>query len=214
MLEIPNWGNINKYLSEDEKILWYRIELVNLVYFIRAIVIFIVISLVMCPFINILFFQKQARITIGIMMLVMGIIDMVLIALAGYNYKLRKRRLHLEYKQLKNYEQFDIITNKRYIRRHYYLNYKVDLSRYIFEHYIEKIDDIIFLKLENIKSVIVAHQIKEINFILEDEPSMFSIKALEMSFEDFNEALKILKQILNLDILEQDRQYEKYIRKK
>ena len=42
---------------------------------------------------------------------------------------------------------------------------------------------------------------------------MFSIKDLDMDLKDLKEALKVLKQLLNLEIVEQHNYYEKYIRK-
>ena len=188
---------INMLLLEGEKILWHRNETENLVYFVRNIIIFIIISLIFLPFLRWIFHIEEIFITV-ILTIGVLLIDGLLSGLAVYNYVKRRNRLHLGYKQLKNYEQFDIITNKRYIRRHYYLNYKVDISRYLFEQFIEKIDDVVFLNLENIKGVIVAYHIKEITFILEDEPSMFSIKDLDMDLKDLKEALKVLKQLLNL----------------
>lgn len=205
--------NIEKYLLKDEKILWYRSKVVDLVFFIRSVIIFIIVSLIFFPICYLFIFNIQEMITGVIITIVLIITEGILIYLAVYNYKKRKKRLQLTYSQLKNYEEFDIITNKRYIRRYYYLNFKVDLSRYVYENYVEQIGDTVFLKLENIKAIIVVYHIKEINFILEDKASKFYIRDLNMELKDIEKALKILIELLNLERVEQDSQYEKYIRK-
>ncbi|MFX1313649.1 MAG: hypothetical protein ACFFHD_13725 [Promethearchaeota archaeon] len=205
----------DKYLLKNEKILWHKGEIVNLVYFIKGIIIFIACSIVIGLILDIYLIYNIKAYKVLTLTIVFLTIDIILILLAFYNYRKRKKRLQSTYKELKNYEEFDILTNLRFIRRNYYLNYKVDLSRYIFEKVVDQIDDVVFLKLENIKGIIIDYQVKEINFIFNDECnfSPFYIKFMKMNSNEIEEIIEIITQILNLERVEKFPRYEKYIRK-
>ncbi|UCC18927.1 MAG: hypothetical protein JSV62_12575 [Promethearchaeota archaeon] len=206
---------IEKYLQKDEEILWKSSENVNLVYFIRGITFFIICSLFMVPLFAILLFQILEQITAFILIVVFIIIDLLLSLLGIYNYKKRKKRLNLAYNELKNYKEFVILTNKRFIRRNYYLNFKVNLSRYISENLLEKIGDIIFIKLENIKVVIIEHNVEEINFLFHNELTLspFYIKTFKMDSKETSGITELVIKILNLERVEKYPGYERYIRK-
>lgn len=207
--------NIEKHLLKDERILWHKSEIVNLVYFIQGIIIFIACSIVIGLILDIYLIYNIEEFEGLTLTTVFLIIDIVLIWLAIYNYRKRKKRLKSTYKELKNYEEFVILTNNRFIRRNYYLNYKVDLSRYVFENVLEQIGDVVFLKLENIKGIIIEYQVKEINFVFNDELNLspFYIKFMRMNSNEIEEVIEIITQILNLERVEKFPRYEKYIRK-
>jgi len=204
--------NLENYLSKDEKVIWFRCEIVNIVYFIRLVIIFIVLSFIVIPLFNFIY-DSIGEMEILSLIVFFFISDVVLLFLAGYNYSKRKKKLNLTYNQLKNYEEFVILTNKRFIRKNYYMNYKLDLSRYVFENILEYNDDIIFIKLENIKAISIDYLYREIYFLFEKDShlSKFYIKFLKKDLKEINEVLKRLKQILNLKKVEKDPHYEKFI---
>ena len=111
---------IEEILLKDEKVLWYRIENVNLVYFIRGIIIFVLCSFLIVPILDIYLFYNIEEFEELTLPTVFLIIDIVLIWLAIYNYRKRKKRLQLTYKELKNYEEFVVLTGA--LDRQYIIN--------------------------------------------------------------------------------------------
>ena len=67
--------------------------------------------------------------------------------------KKRRRILKLSDDKLKNYEYFDIITNQRYIRRSYFLNFYKDYSIYP-KDVLEIEDDVFFLNLKSVRRIL------------------------------------------------------------
>lgn len=205
---------IKNNLPKNEEVLWFHEENTDLTYFIKMTLIFIICSFIMVPVCNIYIFYFIGEIEKLILFLSFIIIDGFLMLLAVFNYKKLKNRLNLTYRKLKNYKEFVILTNKRYIRRNYYLNFKVNLSRYIFENALEQIGDVLYIKLEKINKVIVDYNISEINLHFQDDPilSPFYIKFKKIDLKEVQEIIKLLIKLLNLVRVEQKPHYEKYIR--
>ena len=67
----------------------------------------------------------------------------------------------LSNKELKSYEEFEIITNKHFIRKDYFLNFDKDFLKYS-KGVVKKIGDIVFLNLDLIQEVWVSHNQEKI----------------------------------------------------
>jgi len=126
----------------------------------------------------------------------------------NYFKKLRKN-LKLSDDELKIYENFDIITNQRYIRRNYYLNFQRDYTAYP-KDVLEIVDEVFFLNLKSVKRVIFFFVDSRI--ALEPEgfggSQDFHIKFHKDKVSDFPVVREALINLLDLEFVEGEMGYE------
>lgn len=116
-----------------------------------------------------LFLKNLIRLSLIIFITV---ISDVLIIIIGINeYRKRRKTLRLTSSGLKNYETYDILTDKRYIRRNYSLNFNKNFDFSIYPSNALKITDnnILILSLELITKIILDKSYKNLHFLVKNE---------------------------------------------
>jgi len=202
-------------LLKNETLIWGQSRKKNLLgprYVIPIIgIAFNLIILILTVWVIMLGFIWASLIFIFLM-----VIEMSLFIWYPMNYvkKLRKN-LKLSDEDLKNYEVFDLITNQRYIRRHYYLNFYRDYSAYSKDIY-EIIDDVFFLNLKSVKIVIFFFVDSRISLEPDDfEPRQdFDIKLQKDKKSDFPVVREALINLLDLEFIDGEMGYEEIYRSK
>ena len=120
-------------LSPDEKILWEQRQFFNkleglkravflLIFFISLSIFFFLICFI--PFTNIFDDFMILQMVILILILPLGLFFAEII-----NYRKRLKKLDVRTKDLKNYEEFTVLTNKRWIQKSLFF-LKLDSSKY------------------------------------------------------------------------------------
>ncbi len=130
-----------------------------------------------------------------------------------HTYKKRIETLKLNPTDLKKYEFFDVITNLRYIRRNYFLNFLKDLSKYP-KDALEQVNDIVFLKLDFVEKVIINHNIGRLLLFVREYNCKYKYDTdfyIEFSKSTFKDLLDKLSDVLNLKIIEQNAGVTVYI---
>jgi len=133
-----------------------------------------------------------------------AIIGIVLISFLIWIFKKRVKKirtiLKLSKSELKNYEFFDILTNKRYIRRNYYHNFEEDYSAYSEEVY-DLVEDVIFLNLKCVSRVIFLNKEKIIALEIKDFENIqgFPIKFFSGKISEFLQVRSDLIDLLDLE---------------
>jgi len=212
---------IDQFLDEDEEILWSRKKIVNLLsiipFILKAGIIFTLFCLI---FIIYSFFLGSV---IGIMLILsfytFGLGFLIVAVVKSYRTKTKTIQLNRD--QLKEYEFFYIITNKRYIRKDYYYHYKRDFSKYP-KNAFYQIGDSVFLNFDYVDEILVDYVLKEVNFKIKGFPEG---RAFFLEFKEIDELekiMEIIQTVIPLEILENKRGgidkdidlYTKYTRKK
>lgn len=215
---IQSSNEAEEFLNEDEEILWSRKEINNLLSFvsfsIKAIIFyigFLMIFYIICVISGII-----VGAILMLSLCILGII--VTIVMTIKTYRTRIKTIPLNRNQLRQYEFFYMITNKRYIRKDYYYHDKRDFSKYP-KNAFEQIGDTVFLNFECVDRIIVDYVLKEINFKIKGYPEG---RAFFLGFNEKDEMDKVMKLIqtaLPLEILQKkvdknmDELYTKYIKK-
>jgi hypothetical protein len=128
-----SFEEVKSELSLDEKILWEQRLLFNkleglkravflLIFFICISIFFLLISFM--PFSNIFDDFMILQVVILILVLPLGVFFAEIIS-----YRKRLKRLDVRTKDLKNYEEFTVLTNKRWIQKSLFF-LKLDYSKY------------------------------------------------------------------------------------
>ncbi len=153
-------------LDQDEIIVWEKSKVKNYFYLPQII---ITISIVYAIIITIAIIFHD----ILIYLLTLGFIAIMSIGIISdvKNYMRRKRDLKLSHKELKYYESFYILTNKRLIERQ--INYRESFSFYT-EGSFNKIADMRFLILKSVNLIIVQRLKNVIYFYTENYINEFS----------------------------------------
>ncbi|MBY8988293.1 MAG: hypothetical protein KGD61_07555 [Candidatus Lokiarchaeota archaeon] len=185
-------NEINKYLQQDEKILWQNSRTKNLLLFNQIFIVIIVILALIAPIPT--FFALTLNSPAGAIA-ILSIFVIAIVYLIIHKIKTNKfirEKLALSPEKLRNYEFFDILTNKRYIRRNFYENFYGDLSKYSKE-VLEIKKDLIFLNLNRIGKVAIDYLDKEIYLILKghENENDFYLKYSK------NELNKIMNALIN-----------------
>jgi len=118
---------IETILEKDEKILWKRSKIKNLLSYIPFGIGIAIISNLVCAFAGYLLYDSFESVFLLVCWIVFVIIfdGYCFIWFMIHAYSNMKKRLQLTSKELMNYEEFEVITNKRYIRRNYDLNFNL-----------------------------------------------------------------------------------------
>ncbi|MFX0140575.1 MAG: hypothetical protein ACFFDN_43445 [Candidatus Hodarchaeota archaeon] len=205
-------------LDEDEEILWLRKETKNLMslilFSIKAEIFFILFIIVAITIVMIL--GSIIGVVIILSLGIVGVVYVIIITVKGYRNRMEATQLNRE--ELKEYDFFYIITNKRYIRKDYYYHEKRDFSKYP-KNSFEKIGDTVFLHFDWIDLIIVDFVLKEINFKIKDFPEG---RAFFLGFKEKDEmekVMEIIQNVIPLEISEKKvddydtKLYTKYIKK-
>lgn len=142
-----------------------------------------------------------------------AIIGIVLISFLIWIFKKRVKKvrttLRLSKSELKNYEFFDILTNKRYIRRNYYLNFEEDYSAYSEEVY-DLVEDVFFLNLKCVSRVIFLNKKKIIALEIKGFENIqgFPIKFFSGKISEFLQVRSDLIDLLDLEFNDGKMGYE------
>ncbi|MFX0135009.1 MAG: hypothetical protein ACFFDN_15315 [Candidatus Hodarchaeota archaeon] len=154
---------IETLLEEDEKILWKRSSNRNLLAFIPFGIGGAIIVNIVFAFTGYLIYDTlESVFFLGCWIVFVIIFDgYCFIWFMIHAYSNMKKHLQLTSKELKNYEEYEVITNMRYIRRNYFLNFDKNFLSYS-KRSIERINDITFLDLNRIQEIWVSHKIGKI----------------------------------------------------
>jgi len=209
---MKNVNKLNKYLQAGEIILWYQMKVTNWYYLRRKIlyVSSIILSIFLIIwFIAMLDFLLPA--TVILSTLITLNIFVVPYLISDY-IKIKGKQLRVA--DLKNYERFVILTNKRFIRKHFFLNSQKSLLQYS-EQVLEHNKDIAYLNLDCVEGIIVNYPRKAIFLLIGKEKLYFESYwdviwthfFIHIPKGDINElkvALAKLKKILPLEMKEKD----------
>ncbi|MFX1316251.1 MAG: hypothetical protein ACFE9T_10335 [Promethearchaeota archaeon] len=216
--------SIRKYLQEGEIILWYRYKVKNW-YSSRGLLLlgyFIFLILAILGFIVTLnLFQSLYVPSIIISSLIIVTVVFIIFLITDFK-KLRKKQLTRT--ELKNYEQFEILTNKRYIRKNYIWNSKKSLLEYSKED-LEQTKDIVFLNLNCVEGIMVHYGKEIIFFLIGDDIDYFEewkdwfwtdfyINFRKSELNELKDTLEQLNKIMLLELKEKELDLEIYIVKK
>ena len=194
-------------LLESEKILWQRSKIVNLLRFINwAIVFMIIFPLLICGiFISIFIILRDiVGIILAICIIIIG--ELLIIGYTINDYRKKRNSLHLTTQQLKNYKYYDILTNIRYIRRNYHLNFNKNLNFHAYPSEALTITDdfVLILNLDFITKVILDIIYEDIHLVVEKKNNEDASDVyIEYSKDEFVDLIDILTNILSLE--EKDR---------
>lgn len=216
---LESYKYIEQILDKDEKILWQRSEQINLLSYFPIIFYFILLSFILIIIIILFFTSVESMINPFLILIPTIIIDLFLIILAIYNYIILNNRLDLPFNIIKRYEEFEILTDKQYIRRNYYLNFKKDLSIYS-ENAFKKKGDIIIFNLERIEGIVVDHISSQIFFLVEEEVNIREIHDIitntnffiDLNKDEINEINILLEDLIKIISLEKHTQNSNFTR--
>ncbi|MFX1316254.1 MAG: hypothetical protein ACFE9T_10350 [Promethearchaeota archaeon] len=194
-------------LLDSEKILWQRSKTVNLLRFIKWTVLFMIIfPLLICGIFISIFIVLGDIIGIILAISIIIIGELLIIGYTIKDYKKKRNSLHLTSQQLKNYKFYDILTNKRYIRRNYHLNFSKNLNFHAYPSKALTITDDfdIILNLDFVTKVILDIIYKDIHLVVESKNNKYASDVyIEYSEEEFDDLINILTKVLSLE--EKDR---------
>lgn len=146
---------ITRYLRPDEKILWYQHKRQNLAGGIYKIVTLLIGSFVFVPIIILLAMLTSNPITLPIVLF--GVYIPIMAISISYNiivYLTRKKRLNLNYAQLRNYEILDVLTSQRYIKRDYKFEYEEkDMDEHFENEAVKREKDLVYVDRNRIDHI-------------------------------------------------------------
>lgn len=203
-----SFEEIKSTLNSEEKILWkkqnYTNELKELRFTLNILIFTVGISIF-----SLLFYFLTSTINIDVML--SFVISLTIFLISGFplylffkiysEYKKIIKRLELKLSNLRRYEEFFILTNKRWIQKSFYLakidnfNYKSDLM--------VKQKDLAFVNLDNIEVIYISPQKKvemfQVNFFrLWDKNSEESIFRVNIGGDELQEIMKTLQEIFQI----------------
>ncbi|MFX0135511.1 MAG: hypothetical protein ACFFDN_17840 [Candidatus Hodarchaeota archaeon] len=127
---------------------------------------------------------------------------------------IKKRQLtpKLTLEELKKYEDIFVLTNKRWIQKNLDFNFKFDISKYP-KNVLERHRDIITVNLDSIKMITI--DVTNIGYYVDEEdfnkpvPTYLGVEA----FKEFDNIMKILKELIPLE-LKEDNYGDLYLQRK
>jgi len=204
---------IEKHLLNNEKVLWHRCTVVNLLRFIpQAVFIIVLIIIILISLLTIL----QSLIEIVFYSCVFITVIGVLLGLYINQYKKMKKVLKVSSTELKSYTIYDVLTNKRFIRMNYILNFheNIDFSVYPLNALYSN-EDIMFLDLNFVEIVYVDRLKQNFQFWVNLSPDKY---AKTMALEYFTQAeygkiIDTLSDILSLEVFDRSPEFIKFHKK-
>lgn len=209
-----SFEEIKSTLNSEEKILWkkqnYTNELKELRFTLNILIFTVGISIF-----SLLFYFLTSTINIDVML--SFVISLTIFLISGFplylffkiysEYKKIIKRLELKLSNLRRYEEFFILTNKRWIQKSFYLakidnfNYKSDLM--------VKQKDLAFVNLDNIEVIYVSPQKKgkryRVNFFrIWDKTSEDSVLQVLLEENYYQKLMETLRELFQITEEEQD----------
>jgi hypothetical protein len=210
-MEDEQTRQFKKFLYEDEEIKWYRREeSVNLLNLLDPIIIMSITPLTFLLGIFAIFIPSELVITAFIVFI---IFDIILIPMALYKYQRKKMRLNLTYRELKQYNEIIMITNKRYIYKSYYYLVR-QISNLYDDDAITQINDIIMLDLNFVDYIVINNWFKKI-FIFVGSVDNYPDFFIDFNCDkenDIKSVFNILKDLIPLELVESTKSAETYAR--
>ncbi|MBY8983225.1 MAG: hypothetical protein KGD57_09770 [Candidatus Lokiarchaeota archaeon] len=206
------FDDISDSLKNNEWILWKRSDTVNLLKFIYYfILIIIILALICCLFILIVITGYLIfLIIVGI--IILGISACIRSIKKGYRNL--KELTGLIYGDLKQFPYYEVITNKRYIRKDFYLVNNTDFSEYE-PNSIEIVNNILYLNMDYIEKIVIDLAYQRIDFLIRgNNDKLFRDIYIEYSEKEYTTIGNILVDILNLEKIKENKENILYRRKK
>jgi len=209
-----SFKDIESSLYNEEKILWknktYTNEIKELRFTLNISILTIVaslLSIILYFLTSTINFDFLLTLFILLTVLLISVIPLYLFFKIYNEYKKIAKKLKIELSNLRNYEEFFILTNKRWIQKSFYL-VKIDDFKFDTEKIIKE-NDIAFVDLDNINVIYVSPQKKEktylINFFKEwDKNLEESIFQLYLEKSDYKQLLETLEKVFQIKKQEKD----------
>ncbi len=213
-----SFAEIESNLNNEEKILWkkqnYTNELKQLRFTLNILILTVGISIF-----SILFYFLTSTINFDVFLSIFILLTVLLISgfplylfLRIYNeYKRIITRIKLKLRNLRKYEEFFILTNKRWIQKSFYLA-KMDNSEYKGDQIIKQ-NDLAFVDLYDIEIIYISPQkddkMYHVNFFkLWDKFIEESVLHVFLEENDFQKLMETLRDIFQ--IIKEERNIIKY----
>ncbi|MFX1350135.1 MAG: hypothetical protein ACFE92_15820 [Promethearchaeota archaeon] len=211
-------AEIESNLTSEEIILWKKQNYINELKQLKFTLNILILSLAVSIF-SILFYFLNSKFSLDVFLGVFILLTILLISgfplylfLNIYNeYKRITQRLELKLSNLRSYEEFFILTNKRWIQKSFHLA-KIDEIRNEKNQIIKK-KDIAFVNLDSIKVIYISPQkegkVYHINFFkLWDKNLEESIFHVFLEENDYKKMIEILRKIV--EIIKEEHDVFKY----
>jgi len=193
-----------KFISNDEEILWEHSEEKDL---LKEIIVHLIIGIFLMIFLItvIIIISRTLEWLSWYVVLLLSVIPILLfvrtILVAKKDYSDKLNKLQISRKELRNYENVYILTNKRWIQKDYDLNFNIDISKYT-KGALERKKDIVFVNLEKIQVIYTVEDKKYmIAFYIDyDEENLEeTYLGVWLSPEEFKKVMKILKKVIPIE---------------
>jgi hypothetical protein len=195
---------ITRYLLTGEKILWFQHQKQNLAGVIYRIFTILIGSFVFVPLLILIAMFTSNPITLPIVLF--GIYLPIASASIFHSlivYLTRKKRLNLSYRQLKNYEVLNVLTNQRYIKRDYKFAYnEKDMDEHFKDEAVKKENDLVYVDRNRIDHIGINYFWKGVFFFV----NQLDYSYLRIFFETKNEMdsfLQIMKDTFLIELVEE-----------
>ena len=190
-------------LLENETLIWGQSKKKNLLSlrYVVPIIIFALNLIILIATVWVIMIDFFWVSFIFVFLMVIGTCYFIWITM---NYvKTLRKNLKLSDDKLKNYEYFDIITNQRYIRRSYFLNFYKDYSIYP-KDVLEIEDDVFFLNLKSVRRILFLLRRSTIAIQATDSevPEGFLVKFHRDKVSEFPAVRNSLIALLDLEYVE------------
>ena len=197
-------------LEEDEEILWEHIDITNLMKFLTVFDSVLVLTTILFPIFCIIL-----NILTG-MDVITYLIFGELVLIVGTFLSIIKSRftesfpLQMPLKELKEYKEIYVVTNKRLIQKNY--NEAIRTERIIAKHQINCVNiissDLIIINLNDIEEVIFDMYHKFIYFVgSEYQFYVFRIKFYKQNLSEMQKVKEILLNLIQLEKVEEIKEH-------
>ncbi|MBN1215598.1 MAG: hypothetical protein JXA99_09140 [Candidatus Lokiarchaeota archaeon] len=202
---------LKPFLLNDEWILWKGIKNENLLKFIYILTPLIVLLLFLIVLTIVLILYVGWILIVIILLLIYGLFLCISGIQEGYLHI--KNISDLSFKELKNFQTYEVITNKNYIIKNFYFFIDTDFTLFVPES-LKILNNIIFLSINYIKSVIVDRKYKKIEILVQGVDSKL-IRDIYITYSEHEETqlVKLLIDILKLRKIRENKDFIFYIRK-
>ena len=213
---------IREELNKDEKIKWSHSETKNLVTPSKILIVILAACIIAISALSIpvlltaVYFMPFFMALVALIGLNGVLIGLILVFLLDIRRK--KRWLHMTDKELRNYEETYVLTNKRWFQKNYDQNHRFDENWYRNED-VEHRGELVIVRLDVIDAGTINRykSYPHVRFHLRDEELDYLSSPLGVDLDprkDVKDFLNLLKETLNLRRgTEPDRGISLYVRK-
>lgn len=200
---------VKNYLQEDEQVLWMQIKSVNLV--LKKIPLFVCSLLTIFCGVSLYLIIDIGKIFVILPLFLSYIICGLILILCSWGIaytiqftrkemRVRRDKLNISDEELKNYSHYDIITNKRYIRRNYYEDERYDFS-IVKSDAFNVINRNLFVTYVKVNKVIFSEVYRRVLFIIErvkedQQNEYFQIALILNDIKDWEKIIEIFSRII------------------